>query len=382
MPAEFLGYTGSERPGVRSSVLVISVMDNVNEVTRRICGLVRGALPITHPYGRAQLGADRARHLDVLAGLASNPNVSGCVIVSLERSHAEEVRRRMRVRKRAELVVLNEQPNALMAIAAGAEMAAELLVSSSQRRRVPFAVSELYVGVECGGSDGTSAAVTNPVVGLLTERLVAAGATVVMSEPSEWIGAEEVLAAQAADHELGERIRRAARWYEDYAAEQGVDLRGVNPSPDNLAGGISTTEEKSLGSIAKAGRAQVVELLGLGEAPTKPGLVLMDAPAGAVENVTSMAASGVQLCVFSTGSGNPTANPLIPVLRMSANPALTAAKTEVDLSLEPVLREQKSLEQAAEELEQLMLEVASGRLTWAEAFYEGDIAISRCGFSL
>ncbi len=357
-------------------------MDNVNGVVRAICDLVRGAVPITHPYGRAQLGADRARHLDVLAALAANPNVGAAVIVSLERTHAEEVRDRMRLTKPTTLIVVNEHRSSLEATAIGAEAAAQHLVAVSTRRRVPFDVSELFVGVECGGSDGTSAAITNPVVGLLTERLVAAGATVIMSEPSEWIGAEDVLAAQASDPRLGERIKHAAHWYEEYAAGQGVDLRGVNPSPDNIAGGISTIEEKSLGSIAKAGRATVVELLELGQPPTTRGLVLMDAPAAAVENVTSMAASGAQVCVFSTGSGNPTANPVIPVIRLSANPSVTAAATEVDLSLEAVLRGRKSLDQAAHELQKLVEDVASGKLTWAEAFYDGEIAISRCGFSL
>lgn len=382
MSRRFRGYRGPGRPGIRNRVVVISVMDNVNGVVRAICDLVRGAVPITHPYGRAQLGADRARHLDVLAALAANPNVGAAVIVSLERTHAEEVRDRMRLTKPTTLIVVNEHRSSLEATAIGAEAAAQHLVAVSTRRRVPFDVSELFVAVECGGSDGTSAAITNPVVGLLTERLVAAGATVIMSEPSEWIGAEDVLAAQASDPRLGERIKHAAHWYEEYAAGQGVDLRGVNPSPDNIAGGISTIEEKSLGSIAKAGRATVVELLELGQPPTTRGLVLMDAPAAAVENVTSMAASGAQVCVFSTGSGNPTANPVIPVIRLSANPSVTAAATEVDLSLEAVLRGRKSLDQAAHELQKLVEDVASGKLTWAEAFYDGEIAISRCGFSL
>ncbi len=382
MPEAFSGYRADGRPGVRNHLLVVSVMDNVNGIVRGICGLVRGAVPITHPYGRAQLGEDRARHLQVLAGLASNPNVGAAVIVSLERTHAEEVRDRMRADKPTAIVVVNEHRSTLEAVTAGAASAARLLVEISQRRRRAADLGQLYVAVECGGSDGTSAAVTNPVVGLLTDRLVQAGATVVMSEPSEWIGAEDILAKQAASPALGRRIRQIARWYEDYANQQGVDLRGVNPSPDNIAGGITTIEEKSLGSIAKAGHSTVQEVLGLGEAPRKSGLVLMDAPAGAVENLTSMAASGAQICVFSTGSGNPTANPVLPIVRLSANPAVTWGGTDVDLSLDRLMRGRESPEHAANALYRLVLKVASGRATWSEAFYEGDVAISRCGFSL
>ena len=204
------------------------------------------------------------------------------------------------------------------AVRMGAEKALEMVVSASEACREPIGFKDLIVGVKCGGSDATSGIASNAAVGEAVDRIIEAGGTAIFSETTEILGAEHILARRAVNEEVAKKIYHAVEENERMAMAAGIDLLGVNPVPDNIRGGISTIEEKSLGAILKAGTSPIQDVLGYAEVPTRPGLYFMDSPSAATEVLTGLSAAGAQIILFSTGTGNPVGNPISPVLRSRA----------------------------------------------------------------
>jgi altronate dehydratase large subunit len=371
----FAGYVRPDgRVGVRNDVLVMSLMDNVNGVTLRIAQQVRGTVALPVWYGRGQYGRDQALMEQTLVGLAGHPNVAAAVLVSLEGVTAERLAERVRAcGKPVRTVVVNEHAGSPDAVRAGVEAAAGLVMEASALRRAEVGLDRLVLGVECGGTDTTSGIASNPVTGAVADAVVDAGGTVLLSETSEFLGAEHILAERARDPEVARRIRAIVDQVEQEALRRGVDIRGANPVPDNIRGGITTIEEKSLGAILKGGTRTVQEVVDYGRPPTRRGLVIMDTPAPAAESLTGLVAAGAQAVIFTTGQGNVVGATLAPTVKVCAN-ALTVRqmRLNVDVDVSGVTAGLEGPAEAAERLLSFLLEVCSGRMTASEVL--GDVA--------
>jgi altronate dehydratase large subunit len=379
MSQAFMGY---RRPvgaaGVRNWVAVISIMDNCNPVTRAICEAVDGTLPVTTLFVRGQYGHDLEVSLNTLAGMGRNPNIAAVLLVGLEEGTTEAVAKRIRPSgKPVEAVTL--QPNGTInVIAEGTRKALKLALAASNLRREPCPVSDLLVGVECGGSDTTSGLTCNPTIGAMADRIIDAGGSVIISETSEFFGAEHLFAQRAVNETVAKAFTDAVLRLEREAVSRGMDIRGTNPTPDNIRGGLTTIEEKALGAMAKAGTRPLAGVLTYGEAPTGKGLHFMDAPAPAVENLTAFAAAGCQLIFFGTGVGNPIGNMVSPTVKVCGNVnTLRTMADNIDFDASGILEKSDKAATLGEKLYAYAIDVASGTRTTSELLDVRETAISR-----
>ena len=381
----FLGYRRPDgRVGVRNFTVVISAMDNTNPCAERIASIVPHVQAITTPFGRTQIGHDFEVTLRTLAGIGCHPNVASVLILGLSLAAANTLAERIRpTGKPVEVLGLQEAGNTMALTAEGARVAADLVVAASTQTREPLEFSELTIAVECGGSDTTSGLAGNPTVGLFADRFVDSGGTIILSEPAEFMGGEHILAERASNPRDGERILEMVKWFEDEAIRNGVDMRGTNPTPDNIAGGLTTLEEKSLGAIAKGGSRPVVEVIEYSERPSKRGLVIMNTPSAACESMTGLLAGGSQMIIFSTGRGNSIGSPISPTVKLTGNPntALTM-KDNIDVDVSSIITHGEQLDNAAAVLWDEMLAFAEGKLTRCEVWKEEQLSVSRFGPSV
>jgi altronate dehydratase large subunit len=237
--------------------------------------------------------------------------------------------------------------------------------------------------MECGRSDPSSGLVANPLVGTLVDAIIAAGGRAVFGETIEWLGAEHLLAQRAANADVARAIHNAVLRRERVSVEAGLDLLGNNPGPTNIAAGLSTIEEKSLGAIAKGGGSTIHGVLAVADAVPGPGLYLMDAPAYAPESVGGLVASGAQIILFTTGVGNSFVSGIAPTIKISANPLATSRLVQqLDFDASDVFERKATLADAARRLQDTVLEIASGTLTWGEILDEGEDVVSRLGEAL
>lgn len=317
-------FWGYQRPdgkvGIRNNVAVISVMDTCNPVTKRVADSVDGVIYLPGSYIRGQLGRDREITLRATAGLCLNPNIYGTVVIGLEpRTTGELVSLLKPSGKPVVSVDIQSAGGTIEAIAAATRLAAGLVREASKQQRTQHSISSLLVGLECGGSDTTSGLASNPSIGVATDILVGQGGSAIISETSEFFGAEHLFADRARNAEVKAAFLKAVADLEHEIKAKGIDLRGSNPTPDNIRGGLTTIEEKALGAMAKAGSSPLVGVVQYGQVPSKPGLHFMATPAPAVESITGLAAAGCQLCLFSTGVGNPIGHPVMTVIKVSGN---------------------------------------------------------------
>jgi altronate dehydratase large subunit len=381
----FMGYRRPDgRVGVRNLIAVISAMDNTNACANRISDIVAQAVPITTPFGRTQIGHDFEMTLRTLAGIGAHPNVSAVLVLGLSLASANSLADRIRPSgKPVEVLGLQETGSTMGLTMAGVRVAADLTVAASEQVREPCDFSNLTVAVECGGSDTTSGIASNPAVGLFADRFIDAGGTVVLSEPAEFMGAEHILAERAVEPEDGQRIREMVKWFEDEAQRNGVDMRGTNPTPDNIEGGLTTLEEKSLGAIAKGGSRPIVEVIDYSEQASKRGLVVMNTPSAACESMTGLLGGGSQMIIFSTGRGNAIGAPISPTVKITGNPyTATAMKENIDVDVSAVISDSEPLATAADRLWDEMLKIAQGKLTRCEVLQEDQLSVSRFGPSV
>lgn len=383
----FLGFRRpSGEPGVRNHLAIISAMDNTNPLVRRICSLRKDLIAVNTSFGRALMGEDEKQHFRVMGHLAGHPNVGAAIIIGLEPITAgaiAEFAAKASPWMPLEVITIHEVGGTLKTTQRALELAGKLSAHLDRARREPCELGELTLGTECGGSDTTSGLVSNPVTGMVADRVVEAGGTVIFSETLEILGAEHLLAQRATDAKTRRLLLSGVRRALAYAEELGVDLIGSNPTPDNIAGGLSSIEEKSLGAIKKAGNGPIVEVVGVGERPTRKGTVFADAPCGGVENITSLSASGAQAIIFSTGIGNPIGHPISPTIKVTGNPRTAALMPEnIDVNLCDVIENGLSYTDARMRLETELLEVLSGKLTTSEVLGETEITVSRAALSL
>lgn len=356
--------------GIRNFVGVISTVACANEIALRIVRRVPGTVGFYHQQGCGQTVKDLAEVRRVLVNLGKHPNLSSVLVVGLgcEGVTADEVAAEIALSgKPVQRILLQEEKGLKSAIAAGVRLTKDLVAQARKLKRRPFPVQQLVVGLKCGSSDATSGLISNPVVGLLSDHLVSAGATVIFSETTELLGAEEILASRSTDKTVSKALLETVQAMEERIIRTGFDIRGGQPSQGNLKGGITTIEEKSLGAVAKAGSTPVQEVTRYGQRPQHQGLVMMDGPGREPEAVTGLAAAGSHLIIFTTGRGAPQGFPFVPVLKVSANP-ITALdlKEHIDLDLSPVLSGEMSLSEAKNVLLDKVGKVINGQKVAAE----------------
>jgi len=369
--------------GIRNKVLVLPSVVCAAETARMIAGQVQGTVSLQNHLGCGQIGEDAKMTVDTLVGLGRNPNVFGVLVVGLgcETARPHAVAEAIAASgKPVECVVIQELGGTLNTIREGVRLAMDLVQRASMEERVPCDAADLCVAVECGGSDPTSGIAANPSVGSACDRVVAAGGTVILSETTELIGAEHLLAKRAVTPEVGEALKAICRRMEQRAADMGTSLRGGNPSPGNIEGGLTTLEEKSLGCVHKAGTSPLQEVLPYGAAPTKKGLVMMDTPGFDIDSVTGMVAGGAQLCVFTTGLGTPVGNPIAPVIKVTGNPVTYGRmRDNLDINAGRILEEGLSIDEMGEEIWREILAVAEGKQTRSEILGYCESSFWRCG---
>lgn len=384
---EFWGYKRKDgRAGIRNHVLILPACACGSESSRIVASQVRGAVSIVFNTGCSDVAANTAMSQKVLTGFACNPNVYGVVIIGLGCETVPHRKLREKIEAMTSKPVVSfgiqEEGGTLKTIEKAVRAAREMASAAGMQQKERCDISELLLGIECGGSNATSGLASNPAVGELSDRLVDLGASTMMSESIEWIGGEHVLAKRAATPEIHDQIIRVCEDYEAHLKAAGQDCRAGQPTPGNKDGGLSTIDEKSLGCIRKGGTRPIVEVLAQAERPTKRGAIVMDTAGYDISSVTSMVAAGCNVIVFTTGRGTPTGNAIVPVLKVTANAhTYSWMEDNMDVDLSGILRGEESISASGERLLTRIHEVANGRLTKAEAYGFSDIAVDHvCRF--
>ncbi len=384
---EFYGYRRKEgRPGIRNHILILPTCACGSESCRIVASQVRGAVNIVFNTGCSDVAANTEMSQKVLTGFALNPNVYGVVIIGLGCETVPHAQLREKIQAKCSKPVVSfgiqEEGGTLKTIEKAVRAAREMAAEAGLQQKEKFPISELLLGIECGGSDATSGIASNPAVGNLSDRLVDLGASAMMSESIEWIGGEHVLARRGATPEIHDQIIRVCEDYEKHLLAAGQDCRAGQPTPGNKAGGLSTIDEKSLGCIRKGGTRPIVEVLEQAQPPTKRGAIVMDTAGYDISSVTSMAAAGCQVIIFTTGRGTPTGNAIVPVLKVTANEhTYSWMEDNMDVDLSGIIRGEQTIEESGGMLLEKLHEIANGKLTKAEAYGFSDIAVDHvCRF--
>jgi altronate hydrolase len=386
----FMGYRRADgRVGTRNEIWILCTVGCVARTAERIArlgsaqfaGQVDGIHAFTHPFGCSQLGDDLKRTRQVLASLAMHPNAGGVLIVGLgcESNQLDRLLATMDGVDKSRLRAFTAQ-SAGDETEQGLAALEELVTLASRDKREPCPLSALRVGLKCGGSDGLSGITANPLVGHVANRVSAAGGTPILTEIPEVFGAEQLLMQRAVSENVFRGIVSVVNDFKRYFLDNGQPIY-ENPSPGNIAGGITTLEEKSLGAVQKGGRAPVTQVLRYGERATLPGLALLEAPGNDAVSSTALVAAGATVLLFTTGRGTPLGFP-VPTLKIASNSALAQKKSHwIDFDAGVVLAG-KTMTDAGEELMRLVLETASGAPARNEVNDEREISIWKSGVTL
>lgn len=385
MEHRFMGYRRADGSfGARNLTAVIPSVICANDVAQAICRQVQGTIGYFHHQGCCQLPVDLKRVTDVLSNLGRSPNVGAALVVSLGCEGTDHQRIVDEIRaagKPVELIQIQELGGTSRAIQAGIDAAQRLVQQISGLQREPADVSNLIMAIKCGASDTTSGMASNCVIGYVADKLVDLGATVVFGETTEFLGGEHILAKRAVGGEnspVGRKIYEIVNRMEARAKSIGEDMRGGQPTPGNIAGGLSSIEEKSLGAIVKSGHRPIQGVLDYCDRiDGQKGLWIKDAPGREPEILTGMAATGAQVMLFSTGRGAPQGFPSMPVIKICGNPnTYERMRHDMDLNAGRIITGEAAIEEVGEEAFSLMLQVLSGQMTKNEALcYFGSMDV-------
>lgn len=379
-------FWGYKRPdgkvGVRNHILILPASVCASDTTRIIASQVNGAVTFNNQNGCSQVPKDLQLTLDVMSGFAANPNIYGTVVVSLGCENAQmdllvgEINKR--TNKPLKQLIIQEEGGTLKTIEKAVRYAKEMLAEASLLQKEEFPMSELIIGTECGGSDTTSGLAANPAIGSLSDKMVELGGTAILSETTELIGAEHILAKRAKDKKVKEKLYKIIERYEQSLELVGEKVRDGNPSPGNKAGGLTTLEEKSLGCVHKGGTTTINEVYDYAKDVTEKGLVIMDTPGNDPSSIAGMVAGGAQVVVFSTGRGTPTGNPIAPVIKITGNrETFKKMKDNIDMDCSGFIYGEKTLDELGGILLKEVQEVASGKQTKAEQLGYIELGIMR-----
>ena len=383
---EFMGYVRPDgKVGARNYVGVIPSVTCANDVAQAICRQVMGTVSFLHHQGCCQMPPDLERVTDTLISLGKSPNLASVLVVSLGcegTDHERMVKEIAATGKHVEIIHIQELGGVSKAIQAGTDIARRLVIEASGLQRQPVDVSNIVMAIKCGASDTTSGMASNCVIGYVADKLVDLGATVIFGETTEFIGGEHLLARRAVSKEVGDKIFKIVNDMENRAKAIGCDMRKGQPTPGNVAGGLSSIEEKTLGAIVKSGTRPIQGVLDYPEFVTdQKGLWIKDTPGREPEILTGMAATGAQFMMFSTGRGAPQGFPCMPVVKICGNP-ITYPRMEQDMDLNAglIITGDKTIEQVGEEAFAKALRTLSGEMTKNEAIqYVSSIDIHCLG---
>jgi len=377
---ELFGYRRENgRVGVRNHVVILPVDDISNAACEAVASHIEGTLALPHSYGRLQYGEDLELHFRTMIGTGSNPNVAAAVVIGIEENWTKRV---------ADGIAKTGKPVASFSIEGSGDLetvrraswkAKEFVQWASELRREAVELKDLTVSIKCGESDTTTGLGSCPSVGTAVDVLVDEGASVFFGETSELTGGEHLIAERMATPELREEFEATYDAYVSGIESRGVDLLGSQPTQGNVAGGLSTIEEKALGNIEKTGSREVIGVLKPAEAPQNgPGLYFMDSSSAAAEHVTLMAAGGAVVHMFPTGQGNVVGNPIIPVIKVTANPNTASSMAEhIDVDVSGLLSREITLPEAGELLVDNLKRTVNGRMTSAEVLGHREFSMTR-----
>ena len=370
---EFMGYVRPDgKVGARNYVAVIPSVTCANDVAQAICRQVQGTITYLHHQGCCQMPPDLERVTDTLISLGKSPNLASVLVVSLGcegTDHERMVREIAATGKPVENIHIQELGGVSKAIQAGTDIARRMVIAASGMQRQPVDVSNIVMAIKCGASDTTSGMASNCVIGYVADKLVDLGATVIFGETTEFIGGEHLLARRAVSKEVGDKILEIVEKMEARAKAIGCDMRKGQPTPGNIAGGLSSIEEKTLGAIVKSGTRPIQGVLDYPEFVTnEKGLWIKDTPGREPEILTGMAATGAQFMMFSTGRGAPQGFPSMPVIKVCGNPnTYQRMEQDMDLNAGLIITGEKTIDQVGEEAFAKLLRTLSGEMTKNEA---------------
>ncbi|WP_260287142.1 UxaA family hydrolase [Peribacillus aracenensis] len=383
---KFYGYRRADGSiGVRNHVIVINTVGELSGLTRKIAKMVPEVTPVIHHSGAFQFPEDYEQTIRTLIGTAGHPNISATLVLGMEEDRiAQDILAALQQKNRSiHAVYFNNGKSVPEVLAEGRQWLQEAVDKSKSEVTEEADITELIVGLECGGSDAWSGITANPSIGAFSDMIVKDGGTSVLAETTEAIGAEHILAGNAIDEEVREKFLAIVRNYEQRIKETGEDIRSANPTPGNMAGGLTTLEEKSLGCIKKGGSTPLKEVISYSQSPTEKGFVFMDTPGYDVESVCGLAAGGAQIVLFSTGKGSPTGSPIVPVIKIGTNPKVYEIMEEhIDVNAGKIIEGNASIQDIGKEIYDLVLNVANGSKTAAENHQNQEFAIWRLAESI
>ena len=381
-PQTFYGYRRENgRTGVRNHVVILPVDDISNAAAEMVGNNIKGTLAIPHSYGRLQFGADLELFFRTIIGTGRNPNVAAVVVIGIEPGWTKRVVEGISETGKPVVGFSIEGQGDLSTVAEASRKAQEFVQWATELQREECPISDLWISVKCGESDTTSGLGSNPAVGNLMDKLDPLGVHLCFGETSELTGAEQVCASRASNDEAKEKFLTTWNEYNDFILDNKTnDLSESQPTKGNIAGGLTTIEEKAFGNLQKIGRkTKFIDVLEPAEEPEKgAGLYFMDTSSAAAECVTLQAAAGFTVHLFPTGQGNVIGNPIEPVIKLTANPSTAETmKEHIDLDVSGILKREMHLDQAGDELINITVRTANGRSTCAESLGHREFVLTK-----
>ncbi len=382
IPNSFLGYKRENgRAGTRNYVIILPVDDISNACAEAVANNIKGTIAIPHSYGRLQFGADLELFFNTIIGTGKNPNVAAVIVIGIEPKWTKKIVDAIKITGKPVEGFSIEGNGDINTTMKASKKAQEFSQWASEKQREECPLSDLWISVKCGESDTTSGLASNPTVGNLMDKLEPLGVHLCFGETSELTGAEKVCATRGKTPEATKKFMKTWSEYNDFILKEATDdLSESQPTAGNIAGGLTTIEEKAFGNLQKIGKkVNYVDVLKPAEEPKKgPGLYFMDTSSAAAECVTLQAAAGFNIHLFPTGQGNIIGNPIEPVIKLTANPKTAVSMSEhVDLDVSKILQREMNLDQAGDELIKTTIRVANGRLTCAEALGHKEFVITK-----